>query len=134
VIAASDSQQQKRTLLTADDLLKFFNAKIEAVLQSTGKVPVQSSLPLATAELLEFELCTQEEVMRVICNAHSKSCCQDPVTTNIFKEYLPEILPFVTSMCNVSLQQGTLPVRQCHAVVMPRLKKAYSDPSDAKNY
>jgi len=37
-------------------------------------------------------------------------------------------------MCNTSLQQGTLPVSQRHALVTPGLKKANADPSDAKNY
>ena len=72
--------------------------------------------------------------MSVICKAPSKSCCLDPVPTDILKELLPVILPFVTNMCNASLQEGTLPVSQRHALVTPGLKKANADPTDAKNY
>ena len=133
-VIGSGTRQQQKGSLTADDLLKYFNDKIEGVRQSTGNVPVQSCLPPAAAEFSEFELCTQEEVMSVICKAPSKSCCLDPVPTDILKELLPVILPFVTKMCNASLQEGTLPVSQRHALVTPGLKKANADPSDAKNY
>jgi hypothetical protein len=37
-------------------------------------------------------------------------------------------------MCNVSLKQGALPVSHRHAVVIPRLKKAKSYPSDGKEH
>ena len=45
-----------------------------------------------------------------------------------------ELLPFITNMCNASLQEGCLPLSQKHATVTPRLKKSDLDTSDAKNY
>ena len=58
-------------------------------------------------------------------SSQSKSCALDP---------LPEILPFITDMCNTSLRQVMLPLSQCHAIVTPRLKKANADPTDSRNY
>jgi len=52
----------------------------------------------------------------------------------MLKIYLPELLPFITEMCNASLQQGCFPLSQRHAVVRPRLKKAGADPTDVQNY
>ena len=52
----------------------------------------------------------------------------------ILKEFLPELLLFVTRMCNASLQEGILPLSQRHAIVTPRLKKPRSDTSDVKHY
>ena len=51
----------------------------------------------------------------------------------IYTYILPEIMSFVTDMCNASLQDGCLPVSQRHAIVTPRLSKTNSDPADAKN-
>ena len=64
----------------------------------------------------------------------SKSCELDPLPTDMLKTCLPELLPFITELCNASLQQGHLPLSQRHAIVRPRLKKAGADPSDVQNY
>jgi len=88
VIGTGNPKQQKGTLLTADDLLKYFNDKVVGVRQSTGNVPVQSFLPPAAVEFNEFEVCTQDEVLCVICKAPTKSGCLDPVPTDILKELL----------------------------------------------
>ena len=50
------------------------------------------------------------------------------------KEFLPELLPYLTDLCNSSLIQGCLPVSQRHAIVLPRLKKVGADSADVKNY
>ena len=50
------------------------------------------------------------------------------------KEFLPELLPFLTDLCNSSLTRGCLPVSQRHAIALPRLKKAGADSADVKNY
>lgn len=134
VLGSSSNGRQKGSVLTADDLLKFFNTKVEGVRQSTGNTPVQSFLPPAPAVLEEYEPCSTEEVLKVINSSSAKSCALDPVPTDILKAFLPYILPFVTDMCNASLRHGDLPVSQRHALVVPRLKKANADPTDAKNY
>jgi hypothetical protein len=50
------------------------------------------------------------------------------------KQFLPELLPFITKMCNASLREGSLPESQRHATVIPRLKKPGTDQTDVKNY
>ena len=84
--------------------------------------------------LEEFQECTEEDVGRIIMSSQSKSCALDPLPTNILKEFLPEILHFITDMCNTSLRQGMLPLGQHHAIVTPCLKKANADPTDSRNY
>ena len=44
------------------------------------------------------------------------------------------MLPFITDMCNASLDQGSLPISQRHAIISPRLKKPGADPTDVQNY
>ena len=75
-----------------------------------------------------------EDVGRIIMSSQSKSCASDPLPTNTLKEFLPEILPFITDMCNTSLRQGMLSLSQRHAIVTSRLKKADGDPIDSRNY
>jgi hypothetical protein len=75
-----------------------------------------------------------DEVLQTIISSQSKSCDLDPLPTEVLKKFVPELLPYITDMCNASLQQGNLPQSQRHATVTPRLKKAGLDESDVKNY
>ena len=67
-------------------------------------------------------------------NSPSKSCSLDPIPTFILKEVIDIVLPFLTAMCNASLQEGLLPVSQRHAIITPLLKKQSLDPTELKNY
>ena len=67
---------------------------------------------------------TVNDVKNTITGAPSKSCDLDPLPINIVKDFLPELLPFLTEMCNKSLSQGCLLQSQHHAIVTPRLKNA----------
>ena len=42
----------------------------------------------------------------VITRAPSKSCEMDPIPTDVLKKFPPELLPYITDMCN-SVQQGS---------------------------
>ena len=66
---------------------------------------------------------TADDGKNTITSAPSKACDFDPLLTDILKEFLSELLPFLTEMCNKSLSQGCLPQSQRHAIVTPRLKK-----------
>ena len=57
-----------------------------------------------------------------------------PLPTSILREFLDELLPFICTMCNVSLQHGRLPESQKEAIVTPILKKHDLDPDDVKSY
>ena len=116
---------------TAQELMDFFNEKIASVRRSTGDCPIQSSRETATVTFEEFQECTEENVG--FMSSQSKSCALDPLSTNILKEFHPEILPFMTDMCNTPLRQGKLPLSQRHAIVTPRLKKANADRTDSRN-
>ena len=71
---------------------------------------------------------------KVIGSSAAKSCDLDPAPTFLIKEFLYPLLPFLTKLCNVSLQEGRLPSSQTTAIVTPALKKPGLDPSDMKNY
>ena len=56
-------------------------------------------------------------------SASTKSRALDPLPTHVFKEFLLELLSYITDMCNAPLSQATIPVTQRHAIITPRLKK-----------
>ena len=57
-----------------------------------------------------------------------------PPPTSILREFLDELLPFICTMCNVSLQHGLLPESQKEVIVTPILKKHDLYPDDVKSY
>jgi hypothetical protein len=63
-----------------------------------------------------------------------KSCSLDPIPTSILFEFMDDLLPFITSMCNKSLLEGQLPLSQRHALVTPILKKDGLDATNVQNY
>ena len=119
---------------TAQGLLEYFTKKIADIRKSTGASPPTTRLPHSRVILDSFKLFTVDEVREVILSTKSKSCSLDPIPTAVLKEFLTELLPFVTEMCNRSLQLGRLPLSQRHAIVKPILKKEGLDQDDVKNY
>jgi hypothetical protein len=119
---------------SAQQLLDFFNEKVEAVRRTTSGGNPMSSLPPAPASMDSFEPCSADVVRQTILAAPSKSCLLDPIPTAIMKEFISELLPFLTDLCRASLEEGCLPLSQRHAIVIPRLKKSGADPTDPKNF
>jgi len=134
LMGGNSHRQTPKSVPAAQQLLDFFNAKVEAVRQSTTGSQVQTTLSPSPAVLNQFNACTTEEVMKTISASKPKTCELDPLPTDVLRQFLPELLPFITDMCNVSLQQGCLPLSQRRAIIMPRLKKSGLDQADVKNY
>jgi len=119
--------RQLKTSLTS------LTKKVEAVHKETVQGPATTFLPPAAATFTSFQLYTEDDVAQVITVAPLKSCELDPILTDILKQFLPVLLPYITKVCNVSLQQGTLPTTQRSAIVARRQKKTGSDPADIRN-
>ena len=115
---------------SASDFLAFLEQRVESV-RTDSAPPVFTP---TTCSFTTFTLCSQEMVRKVIGSSAAKSCDLDPVPTFLIKEFLDPLLPFLTRLCNVSLQEGRLPSSQTTAIVTPALKKPGLDPSDMKNY
>ena len=63
----------------------------------------------------------------------NKSCCLDPIPTELLKELMDELAPVIAEIMNLSLQRGKMPDELKHAVVTPRIKKP-NLPLESKNY
>ena len=113
------------------DFLLFLDLKVESIRSATAAAPP----PVFThtgSNLDLFEICPPDEVSKIIKASAAKSCDLDPAPTFLVKEFLDELLPHLTRLCNVSIQSGCLPSSQKTAMVMPRLKKSGLDPAKMK--
>ena len=119
---------------SAQDLIDYFFQKIETIRQSTGGGQPATNLPPPTVKFSGFRTLSPDEVRSIIISTKSKSCTLDPIPTNILREFLPELLPYITEMCNKSLTEGWLPKSQRHAIITPIIKKAGMDANDVKSY
>ena len=81
----------------------------------------------------EFEPCTAEEVTEIIKSANLKTSPSDPLPTQLLKECVDEVIPYLTVMINCSLKTGSIDGIK-EAIVRPYLKKAGLDHNEYKNY
>ena len=79
--------------------------------------PYNLEEPSSTASLRSFELCSEEHVYHLIGSSTVKSSELDPIPAHLFKSYLGEIVPVITKIINMSLEQGKFPKLWKEAVV-----------------
>ena len=102
----------------------YFVEKIETIRASTGQSPPTTTLPPSTVAFSSFGKHTASaRFTRSSSHKPMKSCSLDPIPGSNLKEILPEILPFITTMCNKSLKEGWLPESQRRATLKPILTK-----------
>ena len=114
--------------------MDYFIEKIEIIRRSTGNSTPSSTLEPSPEQFSTFKQYSMGEVEKLITSTPTKSCSLDPLPTSILKEFLPELLPFLTVLCNQSLREGWLPQSQRHAVITPTMKKPGVDGNDVKSY
>jgi len=123
-----------KTDLTAELLSTYFDDKVNTMRQRFEQLPQQVIPRTCTTLLDKFKTFDDDEIRRMIIASPSKTCRLDPVPSEIIKEFLTDLLPFITRMCNSSLMTGHLPCSQRHAVITPILRKLGTDVSVASNY
>jgi len=134
LMGASEKNNLPRNCPSAQEFADFFEAMVAEVRKATGNSGVSTELQPATEVFDHFETYISTEVNAVITRAPTKSCEIDPIPTDVLKKFLFELLPYITDMCNSSLQQGSFSLSQRHVIIRPRLKKPGSDPSEVQNY
>ena len=83
---------------SAQDLLDYFIKKFRDIRESTGASPPTSRLPPARVLLDNFKPYSTKEVREMILSTKSTSCSFDPIPTYVLKEFLTDLLPYVTEM------------------------------------
>ena len=81
-----------------------------------------------------FEEITEEELNKIISSMPSKTCSLDPLPTSLTKILLPELLPLIIKIINLSLCDGIVPNSFKEALVIPLLKKPNLDCNEMRNF
>jgi len=83
--------------------------------------------------LERFTHASEDEVKTLIMKSPSKSCSLDPMPTWLLKLCVSELLPIVTTIVNVSMENGHVPTAFKSAKIRLLLKKPTLDPDILKN-
>ena len=122
----------------AEIMNNFFIEKICLIRQ---KLPAPNEDPLKMLKHLmkdrkstfSFSAVHPDVVHEIIINLkNSKTCSVDDIDTYMIKMIAHEIVPAITHIINLSIQQATFPSLYKIAKVIPLFKKG--DPLEAKNY
>ena len=116
--------------------LNFFNTKVRDIRNRLhqSSSPNQNDHVFSGLPFINFREVSEEEVSKIILNSPSKLCELDPLPTQLLKDSLPEVLPFITKIINISLSTSTVPQSFKDAIVNPLLKKFGLDQNVLNNY
>ena len=84
--------------------------------------------------LNRFAPVTREVITSLIKSSPAKTCCLDPLSTSLLKNFVSVLSAPITRIVNASLAVGCFPSLLKHAVLTPLIKKPSMDPEDLANY
>lgn len=122
---------------------KFFLDKVNKIMsglntireQNMDTVTVVSEQSFTGQDLLEtFTPATEHEVQKIFMKSPAKSCCLDPLPSQLLKQAFEPLLPFLTQIVNASMSSGAVSHSLKVAAVTPLLKKTTLDHQQLKNY
>ena len=107
----------------AEDFASYFQGKIEKIRETLKNKARYSAPETDIPRLVRFAPMTEKEVSTVIASLKSKSCELDAIPTTILKKMLPDVIPLITKIVNISLTDGCFSKDWKTAVVRPLLKR-----------
>ena len=123
------------------DFEKYFYNKISTIRDEinddmpidkpTRIIPLKQS---TTSSFSDFNGLADDDVIKVFESLSNKHCGLDPVSTQLFKQCLGPLLPYVKHIINSSLKEGTFPACFKQALVKPKIKSQTLDSDDKKNF
>ena len=116
-------------------LHQYFDDKVAGVRAATaGAAAPQFSAAPAGCELRLFVPVTPADVTDMVRALPGKQCSSDPLPTQLLKDNVTLLAPFLTRLFCWSLEHGVVPSRMKSAYITPILKKADMDSADSKSY
>ena len=101
----------------------FFTDKIEKMRNKLDQIPTQFFFQeIQSPTLSSFALVTEEYVRNIISKRKKKFRELDPLPAKLFYECLDVLLPYITKICNDSLESSTFPSHFKDSLVIPLLK------------
>ena len=90
--------------------------------------------PSVTVSLRQFSAVDVDDVIIAVRQLPDKSSAIDPLPTNVLKQVIDLLAPFVAELFNRSLDAGHFPAAFKEASVTPIVKKQGLDPADPSSY
>ena len=117
------------------DYFKYKTDNLRSLATTTyDSLLVQLPTHQCSYQLTAFTSVDTEGVKSILSNSPTKSCCLDPLPTVILKSCIDSLLPTITSIVNISLTNGQIPVALKVACVAPCIKKPSLDPNVLNHY
>ena len=107
----------------ADNFADYFMSKIQNIRDSLQNVPAYAPSPSCEYRLVQFKPLEPAQVKKIISSLATKSCELDIMPSKLLKEVLPEILPIITRIVNLSLVNGVFTDSWKVAIIRPLIKK-----------
>ncbi len=111
----------------ADRFGDFFMSKIDNIRKEIDAQPCSAQFPHSTeppdVTFSSFTPLSEQDVRELVFKSKPTSCNLDPIPTPILKECIEIVLPVLTKMINLSLQNGIFPNEWKLALIIPLLKK-----------
>ena len=127
-------------LTLCNEFEQFFHNKIHNIRNKimTTTSPVTSlhnfQRPSVCVKFDTFASLDDDKVIEIFNDLPNKHCELDPASCELFKQCLPELLPYVKYTINLSLRKGTFPSAYKEALLKPKLKTQSLDNDIHNNY
>ena len=106
----------------AEDFAKFFRQKIDGIRHQFKHIPQYKIPPRDTPTLRSFATITKNNLLKLIMEMPTKTCDSDIIPTKLLKEVLPTIIPALTKIENLSINDGVFSEKWKSATVKPLIK------------
>ena len=113
--------------MLANQFADYFTEKIRAIRVRLEEHPTYKPQETAKVFMSKFGRVTESEVAKCIRSMASKSCELDAIPTTILKQVLDTVIEPITSIVNVSLENGIFASKWKAPIVYPILKKVGLD-------
>ena len=120
--------------LNAQSFLDGFKDKVASVRSSTAGSGFPDYTRFDGQRLNQFTTIDKDFVHKLVTTAPNKSCELDPAPTWLVKEFVDDLVPFITVLFNKSLSTGHFPESFKVAEITPILKKSSLEASIVSNY
>ena len=114
-----DAQSDKEL---AEDFAQFFRQKIYGIQHQFKHIPQYKVPPRNTPTLKSFAAITEDDLLKLIMEMPTKTCESDIIPTKLLKEILPTIIPALTKIANLSINNGVFSEKWKSATVKPLIK------------
>lgn len=121
--------------LSASDFMNYFISKVDLARACTANADPPSFSPSsADGYFREFSPVSVSTIAAAIRSLPNKHSACDPMPTNVLKDSLDLLLPFITYLMNKSLTDGHFPQLWKNVQITPILKRDNLDSCDTSSY